>query len=149
MFLLPEDFLHLYLYIMFPLLMGKPFSASIHYRVIIQVGPNLSLQLTWKQKLCFSIRSLYQSATFVYMSMIGLVLPEWSPCIATMSPEWMLAARKARLCCVGLFCEILHGQDFLHDPTRQIFIQQFHAQLSRGDHSGCCLGVIDKTKVAF
>ena len=48
------------------------------YRVTHQVGPKLSL--TSKQKLHFSIKILYRNATFVLMSMGGLVIPDVSPC---------------------------------------------------------------------
>ena len=59
------------------------------YRVTIQAGPNLLL--TWKQKLCVSVKSWYWNATFVFMSTIGLVLPEWSPCNNTL---YFCAARS-------------------------------------------------------
>ena len=49
------------------------------YRVTHQVVSNLLL--TSKQKLHFSIRSMYWNATFVLMSTGGLEQPDGSPCI--------------------------------------------------------------------
>ena len=58
----------------------KTASVWDYYRVTHQVGRYLPL--TSKQKLCFSISSLYWNATYAFMSTGGLVLPDVSPCIA-------------------------------------------------------------------
>ena len=53
-------------------------NALFQYRVTIQVVSNLTL--TSIQKLCYSMRPMYENAHFVLMSTGGLTQPEWSPC---------------------------------------------------------------------
>ena len=58
-------------------LQGKPLASYKKHRVTIHVVPNL--MLTSKQKFCFSMRPMYEKATFVLVSTGGLTQHEWRP----------------------------------------------------------------------